>query len=505
MGHMPSPFDPIFDDAARFEAAAEGFGTRGLVLVCAFHTALVGFSALFGWYFPATVAEHGGAYLLPAVLLAVQPPLLIASARAFRAQKRERFTGLNAVLTLVNCTWLGSLAWAAPAVLSSIFFAIFFAWAYHDAWLTCGRGIRGLYLLAFPALDVLLLLGDAIGERGLAWSWVHEGTQFYEIMALQVLVAGMTQLAIGAVGAMSQTQHTLLAESTRLAQEVALMRREREVVQASCNLLSAGLVASKFSHDVASPTSVLSLDARELRRRIELLPTNTEQAHLLEIADELDEIARRITEMAGGLARSIRGEDPLGAVDVVRLLGEAESQTRLALRGHGRAAVAVNCALAPADVWASEGHAGTLSNLLTNGALHTQEGTSIEVVGSVLSPWFYLIEIRDHGVSPAERVTTLNRIRELLALNGGANTRPGAEYRGFGVGLLLAKLHLLRGNGWVDVSLPVFGAGMVLQVLLPRVDPSTIPEQENRPEEALRAARPAISARSATLPPRTTP
>jgi len=122
---MATPFDPIFDEPARFDAASKGFGNADLVKVCVVHAALVTLAAAVGWMAPTTVPDHGGNYVLPVLLLLPQPALLYLGAKAFLARERARFTVLNAVTTLVNFVWLGSVGWAAPGLFTSVLLALF--------------------------------------------------------------------------------------------------------------------------------------------------------------------------------------------------------------------------------------------------------------------------------------------------------------------------------------------------------------------------------------------
>lgn len=96
---MTTPFDAIFDEPARFEAARKGFGNVELAKVCAVHCALVGVAAAVGWLAPGTVPEHGGNYALPVLLFPVKLSSLDA-ATISRFEAESSFTPTNLLVAL---------------------------------------------------------------------------------------------------------------------------------------------------------------------------------------------------------------------------------------------------------------------------------------------------------------------------------------------------------------------------------------------------------------------
>ena len=152
-----------------------------------------------------------------------------------------------------------------------------------------------------------------------------------------------------------------------------------------------------------------------------------------------------------------------------------------AVRGHQVAAPAVHVELAPGPVWVAPGHASTLANVLTNGALHAP-GHPLEVRGERAGDWYYRLSVRDRGVEGPAREETRRRVEALLAMKGDAGERPPSSPRGYGVGLVLGRLYLVRYGGWLSVRAADEGAGLVFDLLLPAADPGAIPAPDARPE-----------------------
>ncbi len=480
---MTAPQSDIFDNQARFKLAVEGFAPSRIVQMVIAHSAITGLAMALGWLLPAAVPGHGGEYLGPWLLVALQAPLAVTAARLFIRRERMAFWRLHNALGVANFVWLGLLMWAAPSFYSALLLVLFATWAYYDAWITAGRDVGRLYLLAAPVVDLALLLIDAAGGRGLIWAWRAEQGPVLAFLSLQVVLTAMFQMLIRWVGDQAADADRRLLEQAQHETELALMRREREVIQASASVLTTGLMASKFSHDLATPTTVLRLDAEELKRLVATLPDSPTRVALAEIAVELGDVARQVGEMTGGVARAVREREPLTTLQVGALVDEAVAAMSTTLHAHQAGTPQIQRSLAEEGVWVTSGHASTLGNLLVNAALHAP-ARPISVEGGPVNPWFYRLTVRDFGSEGAERDEALARIRRLLALDAEGTPR-AASYRGYGVGLALARLFVVRYNGWLAPRQPASGAGIAFDVVLPRVDPSCIPGEENRPEECV--------------------
>ncbi|MDP2306070.1 MAG: hypothetical protein Q8P18_08580 [Pseudomonadota bacterium] len=474
----------VFDNPSRYRVALEGFRPTPILQMLALHALLVGLAAALGHWLPDTVARQGGQYGPVLAALILQAPLVAVCGRLFLLRARRPFWVAHDALSITNFLWLGLLVWAAPGFYGALMVGLFAVWAYHDAWIADGRRVKVIYLLAAPAVDLALLALDLAGGRGLLWAWREERGGVLAFLALELVITALVQWLIRWVGRESAENDRRLVEQARLGHELAVMRREREVVQASCSLLTTGLVASKFSHDLATPTSVLQLDVSAIEDVLARLPPSGEREELREIVAELGDVGRKIAEMTGAVAKAVRERETGTLIDLAQVCHGAELEMRAALRAHDREPPSVEFGTVAGSVWVTGAHGGTLANLLTNSALHAP-GLLIEIRARPVGRWFHAVSIRDHGVDGAEREETLERVRSLLSLgDAAANVQREGAYRSYGVALVLAKIHLLRYNGWLAVRPAPSGPGLIFDVLLPSADPTTIPEAENRPEEA---------------------
>ncbi len=474
----------IFDHPARYRVALEGFRPATIVQMLLLHAFLTGLAAALGYWLPDTVPRHGGQYAPVLVALLAQVPIVALCGRLFLTRARRAFWVAHDGLSLANFLWLGLLVWAAPGFYGALMVGLFTVWAYHDAWIAGGRRVALTFLFAAPVVDLALLALDLAGGRGLLWAWREERGGVLAFLSLELVITGLVQWLIRWVRQESEKNERRLVEQARLGQELAVMRREREVVQASCSLLTTGLVASKFSHDLATPASVLQFDVSAIEDVLARLPASGEREELREIVTELGDVGRKIAEMTGAVARAVRERETGAMVELVAVCGDAELEMRAAMRSHDREPPPVDITTLGGRVWVTGAHGATLANLLTNSALHAP-GRPIEIRARPVGRWFHVVSIRDHGVDGAERDETLGRVRALLSLgDAAANVQRDGGYRSYGVALVLAKIYLLRYNGWLAVRPAPSGPGLVFDVLLPAADPATIPEAENRPEEA---------------------
>lgn len=475
----------IFDNPSRYQTALEGFRVQVILQIVVFHAILSGIGWALGWWLPDTVAPAGGQYGAVVLALAVQVPIVVTCARMFAARRREAFWFVHSLMSLSFFVWLGLLVWAAPAFYGVILATLFAVWAYHDAWTAAGERIAGVYLAAPVAMDLALLGLDAGGGRGLIWAWQANRSHVLALFAVQIVLTVCVQWLIRWVGREVKEQDSRAAEHGRLERELVSMKKEREVIQTSCALLATGLVASKFSHDMASPVTVLRLGVDELRTVIGRLPEGVDRNTMLEVAGELEEVARQVVDMTGDFARAVREREALGPVDVEALCRAAWTSMIGTMRGHEGAVPPQSMVLAGAQVWTAPGHTSTLANLLTNSVLHAPD-RPIDFIGEPAGAWFYRLSIRDRGVDGEARAAALERIQRLLSMTGVEAERGGATYRGYGVGLVLAKVYLLRYGGWLSVRAADEGPGLVFDLLLPSADPATIPAAEDRPENLAR-------------------
>lgn len=473
----------IFDVPARYEGALEGFRLAGVLQVTAFHGTLTLLAWGLGRWLPDTVPPHGGQFELPVAALAAQVPLMALAGHLFRLRRRRAFHFVHALLSVANFTWLGALAWAGPSFLSAVLISLFVLWAYHDAWVSGSTDARAVYLVAAPAADLALLALDASGGRGLVWAWGQERSSVLAFLTLQVALTGLVQWMIAWVAAEVQARDAAVARQASLEQQLALMRRERETIQATTSILATGLLASKVSHDLANPTAVLRLELDALERLRARLPGHAERAEVDEVVAGLREAVGQVVSLAGGLTAAVRAAETVAPRSVGSLVAEAVERTLAAVRSHAADACPVRVDVEEAEVVVASGHVGTLANILTNCSLYSGRA-GIDVSGGPEGSYFYRLCIRDHGVEGEAREEALDRIAALLSLGPQATPPPrGAGYRGIGIALVLAKLYVLRYNGALAVRAPPSGPGLQFLVVLPTRPPASIPDQHNHPEQ----------------------
>jgi hypothetical protein len=120
------------------------------------------------------------------------------------------------------------------------------------------------------------------------------------------------------------------------------------------------------------------------------------------------------------------------------------------------------------DVWITGEHAGAISTVWSNAVLQNPTRQP-ELRAAPLSDAYAVISVRDFGVAEDQRDDALQRIEASLALSvDTAGAARQESYAGYGVGLLLGKLVLVRSGGWLRARAPKTGPGVCLDLLIPR-------------------------------------
>jgi len=458
----PPPTD-LFDDEVRYAQTLEGFGPKAIVQVLTFHVVLSAIGFALGWWLPTTRPAHAGTVVGVAAALVVQAPLVWLSSRLFAARRREAFWAAHSAMTMAFFAWLGLLLWESPGFYGAILAALYGVWGYHDAWTAGGARMRRLYLLAAPTMDFALLGLDLAGGKGPLWAWANERPALLSFFAVQAVLTACVQWLIQWVDAEVRERDRLAAAHAQVAARLAAIEREREVVQGSCELLATGLIASKYSHDLASPLTVMRLDVETLAQVVRGMEPHPTRDRLAEIVDELLEVTEQVTGMTAGMAQAVRAPDVVAPASLRELCAQAEAGMRVALRGQDVPPPSLEIAAPEAQVMLGRGHAGTLANLLTNAAL-AAPGLPITLSGEA-AEGVYRLRVRDRGVSGEAREEARRRIDAMLHLQhppDGERVR-----RGYGVALLLARVYLLRHGGGLVVEVPAEGPGLIFVIELP--------------------------------------
>lgn len=398
--------------------------------------------------------------------------------------------------------WVVLLAWYTHPAIS--FFAVFVlctatfsdARYFHDS-----PAARWHSVACWGGCALLLLGLDLCGLPGTLTRFARDpsGTELAWVLAGGVLL--MQQFIFSAVGAQWRKLDAQAAGVASLRAEVAAMQRERGVIARSCDFLARGVAASRFSHDVSSPISVVSLSldsvatsAASLRRALVTRdahgsPADADAArkalgHLLEAVDDARLAVSRVTDLTDGMARSLRTSSNLEQKRLSELLGQATELAESALSRHAGARVEPRVTLEDCEVWITSEHAGALSTVLSNAILQSPSEQP-ELLGGPISEAYAVLSVRDFGVAEGQRHEALRRIEASLALSVDTSAPTRSEaYAGYGIGLLLGKLVLVRSGGWLRARAPEVGPGVCLDLLIPRL-PATELETWDPPELAL--------------------
>jgi len=296
---------------------------------------------------------------------------------------------------------------------------------------------------------------------------------------------------IAVVGKSAREQAAREDQAAEQQREMAVLRSERLLFQRLTGLLGHGLLVGRFSHDVASPLTVLVSGVDLLKPALLRQPgTSEEQEEALATLEDMSEAGRRILGMTASLARAVKSPEKTTQQPLAELVKQAVEAAKTGLAGHDVGAMLPPVVeLAETNVWITEGHVAAIGNLLTNGVLQAPE-QALELQARTLNQWFCLLELRDHGVSPEERPARLAKVNRSLSLEGelreSGSDPPG--YRGYGIGLMLAKIVIVRHGGWISAQAPESGNGLVLRLVLPRCEPATLPSDVDA-SQALAAQR----------------
>lgn len=492
---MPQFSRRLVDNPQKWEEYARSFDGPMVATAIAGTAALTALAQATTWLVRGQPAVDGRFGLLFPWLLALAVALTALIARRQMRRQRARRIPLGCwAFGTLQMLWLIGLGWYVLPEFSVVLAVALWAVAYHDArYFYDAVWLRLHYLLVWPLFFLILLGIDLLGGPGLL-ARMHTQPGFVRFaIGFVVMVAALIQIILAVVGRQWYRLDAKVWAHAETQTQLAAMRREREVIARSCAFIAQGLTAGQFSHDVASPLSTVSLSVGEVAENLDALAGELavrQDPELLARVTGLREAAQgivrgnaRLHEMTTAMMRSLRGGSTLGETDVETLMRAAVNEMASASARHGIRPATPMLAMAAAKVLVTDEHPAAIGSILCNGALQNPEEPLL-VEGRAVNPYFYAIAIRDHGVEAAARTSALARVRAALALvETGASADSPAGYQGYGVGLTLAKLLLVRHNGWLAVDAPAEGAGLVFRILLPRIAPAGIPVGDNAPEK----------------------
>ena len=390
---------------------------------------------------------------------------------ALRARDERRFRRAFAVQSQVQLLWLLLLAWEVgphlPLVSMGALFGMMIGWAFQDALLSHGdRWVRAQYVIAFALFNAGLLVRDAIGGAGLRYAFSVDVRYAASFLAAQVILLGLTQTLIVTVGDLlaarerdRQARDALVVEKQRLAVEHRLLRRV-------AGILAGGVSAGQLTHDIASPVTVLHLRAELLLGAVDT-PSSLDHAEVREHAFEMRRAAEVLRRMSDATMETIRSGGEIRPVDASTLIREATTLAERMIRAHERESLPVDAQVEDGRVQVSPLHAHALANLMVNGALHQDATVKLQLRGAVEDGW-YCLRVRDHGLVESERPQRLASLRGSLSLlHDAAPGDRSRSYRGYGMGLQLARTLVLASGGMFDFEEPDAGRGVIAVMRLP--------------------------------------
>ncbi|MCA9552728.1 MAG: HAMP domain-containing histidine kinase [Myxococcales bacterium] len=471
---------------ARLDGA---YSPRNLVLgvvVPAFLTAIATILSVNGW----ATGQHGGpVYALPWFLVVMHVPSFAWTQRAVARRDARAFMLSYGFQALVQINWLLFLCWFSAPFFVVVGVMILVSWVFNDAWVFHGAWASlWPYVLGFGAFNAVLLVLDVAGHDGLIALHERDSSLFLAVMMAQGLSLFLVLLVLRVLGLDCGRYHRQLEESQRVAAELALRTRERDVLRLTSGLLSRGLAATKFSHDINSPLGALVLVSDQIRHHFDEASQRCQCGALdrgpwLELMDELGKTSRSVIAMSAELARGLRQGESGQLAPLARVIDGALTRAALMLGAAERVQVG-QLEVPELEVWCAEGLESSLANLIAN-AVTYGGARPLEIRAEASGPWFARVRVRDFGVEGEERQAALRRIQARIGL-GSAWSEEAAPRVGGGKGiaLTLAKVLLLKNNGWLDVHAAEDGPGLVAVVVLPRCLPGQIPADENRPDAA---------------------
>lgn len=437
--------------------------------------------------------------LVWSLCLAQLPAMLLSRYFLSRGESSGAFYRAYWVQSVLQFLWLQTLIFYMvplfPLIGVALMFGLFFSWVFNDCLALYDSPLVKLqYLLAFPLFDLMLLGVDALGGRGLLYALEHNPQYFANILILQLALILLTQSIISVVGRHIYDHDYRQVIQSWTLQKVASVDTERKVLEATWGIMANGLEASKFAHDLGNQVMILQGAVGGLKK--ELGEPGTERTSkvlapnwklLGEVQEDLEWAARTIAERVREFAVSVQTEGDCAMADVHELMERAVRQTHEALyrSASDGAPPEIRCELEPAEVYVTQSHGSLLANLMTNG-IQQRPGQPLDISGVRVNQWFYLIRIRDYGVSEQERPAAIRNVLKAITIDQDRRVDRSRQYRGYGMALLLAKILLVRHNGWLGVSKPAQGPGLEMNVILPMWPKVQIPKAQNHPELAVK-------------------
>lgn len=462
----------VFERPHKLRLLEEAYGTRMILASTALAAFLTGAAMLSARTWPLLVITDHRDIDVVWILVGLHIPAMLVSRWCLSPQRRRLFWWAFLAQGLLQGVWAQHLAWVSIPHFWAIAVMFLASLMFHDAWLCHSRVVPWLYALTFPTFDVYLLVLDELGRVGLRAAYAEKPGVVVGMLVTQMIVCFAMLAFIREVDRRSDASDRALAERERADFRAAVLRKEREVIRRSVGLLSSGISASQFSHDVATPVTALRINLAFLRDRL------AGDADALAAIIDAETVARELHAMTEALSRSLRDSDEPAATPIDDVVRRAISYAQDLLRARG--AIEVRLSVVDVDatrVWVVDGHVSALANLVVNAVVHSQQAL-VDVRGRVLDDEYYELSFRDFGVTGSARDSAMARVRRSMSLVepqlerigplDERSTGPVVRREGYGVGLMISRLHCVRYGGEIDVEAAEAGPGIVFRVLLAR-------------------------------------
>jgi signal transduction histidine kinase len=358
----------------------------------------------------------------------------------------------------------GTVAVAAGGVTAGCF-AMFAPW---DAW------PRSTSLILVPLAFALIALGNLYGGRAhtygvffvVAFVWIglaHGPWTSLAVAPLAIVAylvpfvflpgnvdAGVSSVAV-TIPACVMVGEVLSWGSTRLARTEEELRQEREIAQGLKELADMKTAfMSAVSHELRTPITIC-------RGHLEVLEPGADRLEIDEtialVLDELD----RMNRLVDDITTAVRGDDPAflrkEPVQLDALVARVARKVQPLLNGSLRVAPVPPDARLSADPRRLE---QALVNLLQNAAVHTPEGTPVELrVAQARNAWRFEVQDRGPGLARGQDDEAFERFVH------------GPSSSGSGLGLAVVR-SIARGHGGEAGVDNHPGKGATFWILIPR-------------------------------------
>ena len=420
----------------------------------------------------------------PLLLLGALVPSLVALKWVTDSGRRRWFWWMGGVQTTLQLLWIHSLAFAMPSqydlVAATVLLTFVLTWTVLDTGLLWDDWrLRLSYFVGLLSFWVGVFVAQLAAPT---WLTTAEAGRIDQFMLIDVVLVVVSQSMILWAG--RQARETAERQQAQLdaTQEIEALRAERATLGRVSRLLSSTVAQRRFEHDAANPLMVIEYSADALSEAAD--PADRDEA--------LGELRQGVAGLRRLLA-AVRDTEQVEVPALVRsgdFLNQVVHDWQGVLRGHSvNEPPRVRLEAEDSALWVGPDHAMCLSSLMCNAALLAPSGT-LELLGGAVDPYYYRLELRDHASEgPAQR-EAVRRVRDGLSLRAMGRSSRGGGYRGMGIGLPLCKLQLSQHGGWIDARLPASGPGIVLEIVLPRVNPAEISEEEAKPEGRLSRGAP---------------